>query len=101
MIEVVPGSTLIETFFAKYGIAFTLLVMYQGLFGGMSFSNKPAIVKELSDNVLFKYLTLFCIAFTATKDVEISLISMLFFVILIHMLRTPKEREDVTWMTLI
>lgn len=96
MLQLVPGFTKVEKFFKKYGIAFTLLVMYQGLFGGLSLSNKPKIISQLSQQMWFKLLTLFCIAFSATRDIETSLISIVLFIMIIHTLRTPSEREDVS-----
>ena len=101
MLQIVPGFTRLEKFFKQYGIAFTLLVMYQGLFGGLSLSAKPALLESLSGQLWFKIFTLFCIAFTATKDIETSLISVVLFIGIIHLLRTPKEREDVSLKKLI
>ena len=89
----IPGSNKVEKFFARYGIAFTLVVMYQGLFGGMSLKNPPKKIKKLSDNFIFKLITLFAIAFSATRDVEISLLSVIMFLGIIHLLRTPEERK--------
>ena len=101
MLEIIPGFTKIENFFKKYGIAFTLLVMYQGLFGGLSLSNKPSILEKLSSEIWFKLLTMFCIAFSATRDIETSLISIVLFIIILHILRSPKERDNVSINNLI
>lgn len=101
MLQIVPGFTKMENFFKKYGIAFTLLVMYQGLFGGLSLSNNPKILDDLSKNLWFKIFTLFCIAFSATRDIETSLISVVLFMIMLHSLRSPKEREGVSFDTII
>jgi len=101
MLQIVPGFTRVETIFKKYGVAFTLLVMYQGLFGGLSLSNKPKVLDKLSGNLWFKIFTMFCIAFSATKDIETSLISVLLFIGLLHLLRTPKERENVSMKNVI
>ena len=101
MLQIIPGFTKIETYFKKYGILFTILVMYQGLFGGLSLSNRPGILDKLSTNIWFKFFTLFCIAFSATRDIETSLISLLLFIALLHILRSPEEREDVSLKNLI
>ena len=101
MLQIIPGFTKVEGIFKKYGVAFTLLVMYQGLFGGLSLSNKPKVLTKLSYNLWFKLFTMFCIAFSATKDIETSLISICLFIALLHILRSPKEREDVSWANLI
>ena len=96
MLQIVPGFTKLEKFFKKYGIAFTLLVMYQGLFGGLSLSNKPKILSTLSSELWFKLFTMFCIAFSATQDIETSLISIALFIVLLHLLRNPEERANVS-----
>lgn len=99
--KLIDMFTSIEKQFQKYQILFTILVMYQALFGGLSVSNKPVILRQLSDRTWFKYLTLFCIAFTATRDIEISIASMFVFVFILHLLRNPREREDVSLDNLI
>ena len=91
--KLLPAFTNMEKVVKKYAIVFTVIVMYQGLFGGMSLSTKPKAIEMLKNNIFFKYFTLFCIAFTATKDIEISLISLCVFVILINVLRTDEERK--------
>ena len=91
-----PFTNSIEGFVNKYGIIFTMIVMYQGLFGGMVINNEPKILNKLKNNVLFKYLTLFSIGFTATKDVETTLMGLFIFIIIIHLLRTKKERKNIT-----
>ena len=101
MLQIVPGFTRIEKFFKTYGIFFTLIVMYQGLFGGLSISKKPKILTQLSQNLAFKLFTLFCVAFSATQDIETSLISVCLFIVLMHLLRSPEEREDVSLKNLI
>ena len=101
MLQVVPGFTRIENVFKKYGVAFTLLVMYQGLFGGLSISNKPKVLTKLSYNLWFKLFTMFCIAFSATRDIETSLISICLFIVLLHLMRSPEEREGVSWNNII
>lgn len=85
--------TNIESFFDTYGVAFSLLVMYQGLFGGMVISNPPKVLKKMTSNVLFKLFTLFCVAFTATKDIELSLLSTFVFVLLLHFIRSTDEKN--------
>lgn len=91
-----PFTNTIEGFVEKYGIVFTMIVMYQGLFGGLAMKNEPKILSTLKDNVLFKFFTLFSIGFTATKDVETTLMGLFMFIIVIHLLRSKKERKKVT-----
>ena len=88
-----PFSDNIETFMKKYTVIFTLLVIYQGLFGGLSLSSPPDRLVKLSDNVYVKLATMFAIAFTATKDVEIALVSIVLFVVAMNLLKTPEEKK--------
>ena len=88
-----PFSDNIETFMKKYGVMFTLVVIYQGLFGGLSLSSPPERLISLSDNVYVKLATMFAIAFTATKDVEIALVSIVLFVVAMNLIKTPEEKK--------
>lgn len=93
--ELLNIFTVIESFFNKFGIAFTILVMYQGLFGGMVISTPPKVLKRMTQNTIFKIFTLFCVAFTATKDVELALVSTCVFLLILHLMRTPEEKKKV------
>tara|TARA_R110002153_G_scaffold272326_1_gene440874 strand:- start:585 stop:887 length:303 start_codon:yes stop_codon:yes gene_type:complete len=88
-----PFSDNVESFMKKYSVMFTLLVIYQGLFGGMSLSSPPERLVKLSDNVYVKLATMFAIAFTATKDVEIALVSIVLFVVVVNLIKTPEEKK--------
>ena len=93
MVNAIPLFTNTEKMIKRYSILFTLIVMYQGLFGGMSMSHKPKVLEDMKSNTVFKYITLLCIAFSATKDIEISLLSVIAFVLVLNLLRTPEERK--------
>lgn len=96
-----PFTNNIESFIRKYGVIFTVVVMYQGLFGGLAISNEPSVLRKLNQNVLFKLFTLFAVGFTATRDVETTLIGMVLFIILLHLLRTPEERKKITFKNIL
>jgi len=91
--NIVPGFSSAENFIKRYTIVFSLIVMYQGLFGGMSLKDQPVRLKKLSKNVAFKIFTMTCIAFTATQDIEIAIISVLLFITLLYLFKTPAERK--------
>lgn len=91
--NIVPTFTAAEKVIKRYGILFSLIVMYQGLFGGMSLRDQPKRLKSLKNNVFFKLFTLSCIAFTATQDIELSILSVLLFVTLLYAIKTPEERK--------
>lgn len=91
-----PFTNSIEKVINNYGVIFTLIVMYQGLFGAITVNNEPKILSKLDDNVIFKLITLFAVGFTATKDVETALTGVLLFVLILHLLRTKEEKNKVT-----
>jgi hypothetical protein len=88
-----PFSDNIEGFVNKFGLVFTLMVVYGGIFGHMSVANPPEKLTRLSNNIYFKMITLFIVAFTATRDVETALVSIVLFVIAMNLLKTPEERR--------
>ena len=92
--NIVPGFSSVEKFIKRYTVVFSLIVMYQGLFGGMSLKDQPLRLKKMSKNIAFKILTMTCIAFTATQDIEISLMSVLLFITLLYLIKTPAERKN-------
>ena len=97
MIVISSYFTDIERYFKKYGVLFSLLVIYQGLFGGFVLSNKPKRLIKASQHIAFKLLTLLAISFTATKDIETSILAILLFIIIVHMLRTPDEKQKTNF----
>jgi hypothetical protein len=92
-LDLIPGAKKVETFITTYSIVFSLLVMYQALFGGFALKNPPKRLVKLMEHDITKILTLTAIAFTATKDIEISLISVMCFLLIIYFSRTPEERK--------
>ena len=88
-----PFSDNIEKFINKFGFIFTVMVVYSGIFGHMSIAKPPARLENISQNVYFKLSTLFIVAFTATKDVEIALVSIVLFVVAMNLLKTPEEKK--------
>lgn len=91
--NIIPGFSNIEKSIKKYSLIFALIVLYQGLFGGMSVQEKPKRLDAISNNLFFKLITMTSIAFTATQDIETSILSVLIFLIILYLIKTPKERE--------
>lgn len=92
-LNIIPGASNVEKFVTTYSIVFSLLVMYQGLFGGLAMKNPPQRLVAIMEHDVTKVLTLTAIAFTATKDIETSLLSVACFILIVHLARTPKERK--------
>ena len=91
--NIIPGAKNFEMTVKQSAVLFSLIVMYQGLFGGLSIKNPPKMITKFADNDVFKFITLIAIAFTASKDIEIAIVSVIAFVILINLARTPEERK--------
>lgn len=85
------GASHVESFFKANRVLFTLLVFYQGLFSGNAI-HIPDRLKKNFDNRYFRFLSLLAISFTATRDIEIAIISTLIFLTIIYLIKTPEER---------
>ena len=96
-----PFTNSIEKVINNYGVIFTMIVMYQGLFGAVVINNEPKILSKIDDNVFFKLITLFAVGFTATKDVETTLVGVVIFVLMLHLLRSREEKKKVTFSNFI
>jgi hypothetical protein len=89
-----PFTSNIETVLKKYDVLFSMIVLYQGLFGGLSISGPPQRLAGLGENMIFKIVTMICIAFTATKDIETSLLAVVLFLGVMYAIKTPSERKE-------
>ena len=76
----------------KLPLVFTLIVLYQGLFSGNAIT-LPENLKSAFDNQIFRFVSLLAIALTATSDIEYSLVSVLIFLTILYILKTPEERR--------
>ena len=72
---------------------FGSIVLIQGLFGGAAFETPERIVTFLHQPIV-QFIALFLIAYSGTNDVEVSALVVIVFLLLIQLLRTPKEREE-------
>lgn len=76
-------------------VIFTLIVLFQGNFGGMGVSQTPAILERLAANWITRAIFCIAIAYTATSDLETAIFSTLLFYVILHFLRTKEEREKM------
>lgn len=81
-----------EKTFRSNQVLFTLLILYQGLFGAL-FMNPPEILVKQKDNKIFKVIQILSVAFAATRDVEVAVFSTILFLVFINTLRKPRERK--------
>lgn len=82
-----------EVFLKAQPLALSLVILYQGVFASraiqipekldMWFTNKP-----------FRLISLMAIAFSATGDIEYALFSTIIFLVVMYLLKTPKERRE-------
>ena len=79
----------------KYPSILTFIVVFQGCFGGMGVVQTPKILNKIIEYPIVRFLFLGLIAFTATSDVENSIITVIIFLIFLHFLRTKEERDEL------
>ena len=88
-----PGISNSEYILKRYGIVFSLIVISQGLMGGLQF-NPPRRIKKATEHPVMKFILLFAVALTASRDVETAFISTIIFIIFIYIVRHPDERKS-------
>jgi hypothetical protein len=88
-----PLSNRTEKIIISQPIIFTLLILYQGVFSGNAIKI-PKKLQTLFENKLFKFVSVFTIAFTASQDIEYALISSLIFLTTLYLIKTPEERSE-------
>lgn len=93
MLSNVPGVLNSERLLKQFGLIFSLIVIAQGLMGGLQFK-PPRRIKEASEHPLVKFLLLFSVALTASRDIETALVSTIIFILFIYIVRHPDERTS-------
>lgn len=89
----IPGVQNTEKILKKYGVVFSFIVISQGLMGGLQFT-PPRRLREITDHPIMKFILLFAVALTASRDIETSLLSTILFIIFIYLIRHPDERKS-------
>ena len=74
---------------------FTMIVLFQGCFGGMGVIETPEILTKMSENPFIRFFFLSAIAYTATADLETALVVTVLFFIILHLLRSKDERKKM------
>ena len=73
---------------------FTLVVLFQGVFGGMGIPKIPNILTKIQNHWLGRFFFCLCIGYTATADIETAVFSTFLFFVIIHLLRTKEEKKE-------
>ena len=92
-LEIIPNK-----FFDKFAarpLIFTLIVIFQGCFGGMGVVQTPEKLTKIVDSPISRFLFVSAIAYTATSDVETAIIATLIFFVFLHLIRTDKEKKEM------
>lgn len=77
-------------------IIFTLIYIYGGLFANQAVSYVPnRLTKLFETQPLFRLIGLLALGYTATGEVEYAIVSTAIILIIMHLLRTPEEREKL------
>ena len=74
---------------------FTMIVLFQGCFGGMGVIETPEILTKMSENPFIRFFFLNAIAYTATADLETALVVTVLFFVILHFLRSKDERKKM------
>ena len=91
--NIIPFADRIETFVKSYPMIFTLLVLYQGTMGGQGFK-VPKTIENVANNPIFNFVSLFTIAFTASQDIEIAILSTILFLSIFYVLEFYEGKKD-------
>ena len=74
---------------------FSLVVLFQGCFGGLGVAETPVILEDLAKNPIIRFLFLAAISYTATSDIETAIFTTTLFFVILHLLRTEEERKSM------
>ena len=72
---------------------FTLVVLFQGCFGGMGVIHTPEALTKAINSPISRFIFLSAIAYTATSDIETAVFATVIFLVALHLLRTKKEKK--------
>ena len=81
--------------FMGFPVIFTLIVIFQGCFGGLGMIQTPARLEKLISSPIARFIFLFAIAYTTSSDVETAVFSTVIFLVLMHLLRSEEERKKL------
>jgi len=73
---------------------FNMIVLMQALFGSISIIHQPKRLVDWLDSSSVRLFFLILLAFSATKDIRLTAISVVSFLFVMWYLRTPEERES-------
>jgi hypothetical protein len=82
--------------FLSVPLIFTLVVIFQGCFGGLGVPQTPSRLSNFAKEYpIARVMFVSAIAYTASQDLETAIYSTLIFFVLMHMLRTKEEVKEL------
>jgi len=75
-------------------VLFSLIVLFQGCFGGMGLIKVPDKIVELAKQPLARIIYLLLISYTATSDLEVALFAVCLFLGLMYLAKSDEERKN-------
>lgn len=92
----IPKSDIIEKYINNTPVVFTLIVIYQGILSGNSVkTNPPERLKPFFDSPIFRFISIYLIALSATKDIEHAIIGVAIYLIFMFLIHTKEEKEKL------
>lgn len=93
----IPHSDNIEKYLRSSPVVFTLIIIYQGLLSGNALkTNPPKRLEPLFNSPIFRYISLFLIALSATKDIEHAFIATFIYLTFMFIIHTDEEKEKLS-----
>ena len=84
--------------YLRLPILFSIIYVYGGLFASQAVSFIPKRLQEaFINNPLFRLLGVLALAYTATGEIEYAFTSSIVILGILHLLRTPEEREKIPY----
>jgi len=98
----IPHSSIIEKYLKSSPVAFTLIIIYQGLLSGNALKNNPPQrLKPFFNSPFFRFISIFLVALSATKDIEHAFVSVIIYIVFMFIIHTDEEKENLAFFGLI
>jgi len=78
-------------------VIFTLIVLFQGCFGGLGIIQTPEKLRRFLNTPWMRILFIVAIGYTATSDIETTIFSTGIFFMFLHLLRTSEEKNKLEY----
>jgi len=83
--------------FLRLPYILTFIVLTQAFLIEESKPKQPKVLEPFINNPLFRFSIIVLCAFTASEDIEISIMATIVYLIIMQLLRTKEERKQVPY----